>query len=343
MAPLTRSRATTDNIPTDLMATYYAQRSGAGLIITEGTSPSLNGLGYSNIPGIFNRQQVEGWKKITEAVHEKGSKIFIQFMHTGRVGHQLNLPYGAEILAPSAVAAAGQIYTVKEGMKDHPVPRAFTTQEIKSTIQEFVEAAKNAVEAGFDGVELHAANGYLIEQFINPGTNSRTDEYGGNIENRGRFLLEIVEQTAQAIGKEKIGVRFSPYGIFNDMPAYDQVDQTYLYLAEMLAGFGIEYIHVLDHSTDNAQPEILKVKDIIRSKFKNTLIFCGGFTKERANAELERGVADLIAFGRPFITNPDLVKRLEIGAELNEPDFSTFYSGGEKGYTSYPFLEEVVG
>ncbi|MGB4398896.1 MAG: alkene reductase, partial [Daejeonella sp.] len=221
MAPLTRSRATLDNIPTDLMATYYAQRSGAGLIITEGTSPSPNGLGYSNIPGIFNNQQVEGWKKITEGVHEKGGKIFIQFMHTGRVGHQLNLPDRAEILAPSAIAAAGQIYTVKEGMKDHPVPRAFTTQEIKSTINEFVEAAKNAVEAGFDGVELHGANGYLIEQFINPGTNSRTDEYGGNIENRSRFLLEIVEQTAKAIGKEKIGVRFSPYGIFNDMPAYD--------------------------------------------------------------------------------------------------------------------------
>lgn len=342
MAPLTRSRATLDNIPTELMATYYSQRSGAGLIITEGTSPSPNGLGYSSIPGIFNQKQVDGWKKITDAVHAKGGKIFIQLMHTGRIGHQLNLPEGAEVLAPSAVKAAGQIFTVKSGMQDHPEPRAFTTEEVKSTINEYVAAAKKAIEAGFDGVELHAANGYLIEQFINPGTNIRTDEYGGTIENRSRFLLEIAAETVKAIGKEKVGVRFSPYGTFNDIPAYNEVDETYTYLAEKLNELEILYIHVLDHSEGNASPDITRVKDIIRSRFQNILIFCGGFDKQKAEDELKKGIADLIAFGVPFLTNPDLVERMKIGAELNKPDFSTFYSGGEIGYTSYPFLAEVV-
>lgn len=338
MAPMTRSRATSDNIPADIMAKYYEQRAGAGLIITEGTSPSPNGLGYSSIPGIFNQKQVEGWKKVTQAVHNKGAKIFVQLMHTGRIAHQLNLPEGAEVLAPSAVKPAGQMFTVQEGMQDHPTPRAFTTEEVKSTIQEFVTAAKNAVEAGFDGIELHSANGYLIEQFINPSTNARTDEYGGSIENRGRFLLEIAEQIVKAIGNDKVGVRFSPYGAFNDMPAYDQVDETYAYLSEKLAELDIAYIHVLDHSTGNASQEILHVKDIIRSKFKNTIIFCGGFNKEKAESELERGVADLIAFGVPYLANPDLVKRMETGAEMNAPDYSTFYTPGEKGYTDYPAL-----
>lgn len=338
MAPMTRSRATPDNIPVDLMAEYYRQRSGAGLIITEGTSPSPNGLGYSSIPGIFNQKQVEGWKKVTDAVHGEGGKIFIQLMHTGRVGHQLNLPEGAEILAPSAVKAAGQMFTVSSGMQDHPEPRAFTTEEVNTTIQEYVHAAKNAVEAGFDGVELHAANGYLIEQFINPGTNNRTDEYGGSIENRSRFLLEIAEQSANAIGKEKIGVRFSPYGAFNDMPAYGEVDETYTYLAEKLNELEVLYIHVLDHSEGNASPEITRAKDIIRSRFQNILIFCGGFNKQKAEDELKKGIADLIAFGIPFLANPDLVERMKTGAELNQPDFGTFYTPGEKGYTDYPNL-----
>lgn len=338
MAPMTRSRATSDNIPVELMAEYYRQRSGAGLIITEGTSPSPNGLGYSSIPGIFNQKQVEGWKKVTDAVHGEGGKIIIQFMHTGRIGHQLNLPEGAEILAPSAVKAAGQMFTVASGMQDHPVPRAFTKEEVKSTIQEYVVAAKNAIEAGFDGVELHAANGYLIEQFINPGTNTRNDEYGGSIENRSRFLLEIAEQTANAIGKEKVGVRFSPYGAFNDMPAYGEVDETYTYLAEKLNELEVLYIHVLDHSEGNASPDITRVKDIIRSRFQNILIFCGGFNRQRAEDELNKGIADLIAFGIPFLANPDLVERMKTGAELNEPDFGTFYTPGEKGYTDYPLL-----
>lgn len=340
MAPMTRSRATPDNIPVELMADYYRQRASAGLIITEGTSPSPNGLGYSSIPGIFNKEQVEGWKKITDAVHEEGGKIFVQLMHTGRIGHTLNLPEGAEILAPSAIVAAGQMYTVKGGMLDHPVPRALTTEEVKSTISEYVDAAKKAIEAGFDGVELHGANGYLIEQFINPGTNTRKDEYGGTIENRSHFLLEIVEQTIQAIGKEKVGVRFSPYGAFNDMPAYSEVNETYIYLAEKLNELEIRYIHVLDHSSGNNSPEINNMKNLIRSRFQNILIFCGGFDKEKAENELKKGIADLIAFGVPFLANPDLVKRMESGAPLNQPNFDTLYTPGERGYTDYPFLSQ---
>lgn len=338
MAPMTRSRATSDNIPVDLMAEYYRQRATAGLIITEGTSPSPNGLGYSSIPGIFNQQQVEGWKKITGAVHNEGGKIFVQLMHTGRIGHPFNLPKGAEILAPSAIKAAGQMFTVNGGMQDHPEPLAFSAEEIKSTIKEFVDSAKNAIEAGFDGIELHAANGYLIEQFLNPATNIRTDEYGGSIENRSRFLLEIAKQIVQAIGKDKVGVRFSPHGAFNDMPAYDKVNETYTYLAKELNELDILYIHVLDHSQGNSSPEVAHVKDIIRSGFQNTLIFCGGFNKEKAENELNEGIADLIAFGIPFLTTPDLVERMKTGAELNQPDFGTFYSPGEKGYTDYPVL-----
>lgn len=340
MAPMTRSRASSNNIPAEITIKYYGDRAGAGLIITEGTSPSPNGVGYARIPGIYNAEQIAAWKKITDAVHAKGGHIFIQLMHTGRVTHPLNLPAGAEMLAPSAIAATGQMWTDTEGMKDQPTPRAFTTEEVKSTIQEYVQAAKNAVEAGFDGVELHSANGYLIEQFINPGTNVRTDEYGGSIENRGRFLLEIAAQTAAAIGKEKVGVRFSPYGAFNDMPAYDQVDETYAYLAGELSKLGILYVHVLDHSSGGAPPVPQKVKDIIRATFKGIFIACGGFNKATAEEALDNGSADIIAFGKPYLANPDLAKRFELDAELNQPDFGTLYTPGEKGYNDYPALEE---
>jgi len=338
MAPMTRSRATSDNIPTDIMVEYYGQRATAGLIITEGTSPSPNGVGYARIPGIYNEEQVAGWKKITDIVHEKGGHIFLQLMHTGRVSHTANLPAGAEVLAPSAVAAAGQMYVDNQGMLDLPTPRAFTTEEVKTTIDEYVTAAKNAIAAGFDGIELHGANGYLIEQFINPATNQRTDEYGGSIEARSRFLLEIAEKAAAEIGKEKIGVRFSPYGPFNDMPAYDQVDETYAYLSGKLNDLGILYLHVLDHSSMGAPTVPQEVKDLIRNTFKNIMIVCGGFDLEKAEAVLGNNGADLVAFGKPFISNPDLVKRLEIDAELAPFDMNTFYTPGTKGYIDYPFL-----
>jgi N-ethylmaleimide reductase len=210
IAPMTRNRAT-NNIPNDLMAQYYAQRASAGLIITEGTSPSPNGLGYPRIPGIFSAAQVAGWKRVTDAVHARGAKIFIQFMHCGRIAHPLNLPSGAHMLAPSAVAAAGDIYTDAEGMKQNAMPQAMTEADIKTTIQEFAQAAKNAVAAGFDGVELHGANGYLLEQFIRPNSNQRTDRYGGSIENRARFVLEVADAVIEAIGKDKVGIRLSPF------------------------------------------------------------------------------------------------------------------------------------
>jgi N-ethylmaleimide reductase len=342
MAPMTRNRASADNIPTDIMAEYYGQRAGAGLIITEGTSPSPNGVGYPRIPGIYNAEQVNGWKKVTDAVHAKGGRIFLQMMHTGRIGHSANLPEGAEVLAPSAVAAAGQIWSDKSGMVDHPVPREMTNQEVKSTINEYVTGAKNAIAAGFAGIELHSANGYLIEQFINPRTNQRTDEYGGSVEARANFLLEIVTKAAAEIGSDKIGVRFSPYGTFNDMPGYNEVDQTYAYLAEKLSGLNIAYLHVLDHSSAGAPPVPQAIKDDIRAKFNNTMILCGGFDKVKAEDAIENGNADLVAFGKPFLSNPNLVKKLETNAELLQPDFTTFYTPGTKGYTDYSFVEETA-
>src|SRR5271170_7268306 len=231
MAPMTRSRAL-NNIPNNLMAEFYAQRASAGLLITEGTSPSPNGLGYARIPGIFNSDQVNGWKLVTKAVHEKGGKIFIQLMHTGRVGHELNLPKGGKIIAPSAIVAEGQMWTDSKGMKDHPVPHALSADELQATKAEYVKAAKNAIEAGFDGIELHGANGYLLEQFLSPFSNVRTDNYGGSVENRARFVIEVAAESAAAIGKEKVAIRLSPYGAFNDMPAYNEIEATYKYLAE---------------------------------------------------------------------------------------------------------------
>ena len=248
MSPMTRSRAI-GNVPNELMAEYYKQRSGAGLIVTEGTSPSPNGLGYARIPGIFSRQQVEGWKKITSAVHEQGGKIFIQLMHTGRISHPLNLPGGAKILAPSAVKPSGQIWTDSKQLQDFQVPNEMTPEELIFTKTEYVVAAKNAMEAGFDGVELHGANGYLPEEFLSPVSNIRTDKYGGSIENRCRFVIEVASGLAEAIGKEKTAIRLSPYGIGGDMSYYPEIDETYNYLSLQLNNLGISYIHLVDHSS----------------------------------------------------------------------------------------------
>jgi len=338
MAPMTRSRAI-GNIPNELMATYYRQRASAGLIITEGTTPSPNGLGYPRIPGIFSREQVEGWKGVTQAVHEEGGRIFVQLMHTGRVGHPHNLPEGAEVLAPSAVPLPGQMYTDQEGPLDHPLARAMTGDEVVATIEEYVVAAKNAIEAGFDGIELHGANGYLIEQFIHPHTNQRTDEWGGSIEKRARFALEVAEKTAEAIGKDRVGIRFSPYGAFNDMPSYPEVDEMYTYLAKALNGIGILYIHTVDHSAMGA-PEVPDgIKSAMREAFRGTLILSGGYDAARAEADLQAGKGDLVAFGKPFLANPDLVTRFKKGLPLNQPHFDTFYTPGAEGYTDYPRAE----
>jgi N-ethylmaleimide reductase len=337
MSPMTRNRAI-GNVPDDLMVEYYRQRASAGLIITEGTSPSPNGLGYPRIPGAFSNAQVAGWKKVTDAVHAKGAKIFLQLMHTGRIGHPNNLPADATILAPSAVAAAGEMYTDAEGPKPHPTPKAMTEADIKTAIGEYAQAAKNAVEAGFDGIELHGANGYLIEQFIRPNSNTRSDGYGGSIENRARFGLEVAKAVIAAIGKDKVGIRLSPFGAFNDMPAYPEMAADYSYLARHLSALGLLYVHLVDHSAMGAPAVPQSIKETFRKEFKGGLILSGGYDLARAEADLEAGRADLIAFGRPFLANPDLIERWKSGAPVNPPDPATFYTPGPKGYIDYPVL-----
>jgi len=336
MSPMTRCRAI-GHVPNELMAEYYKQRSGAGLIITEGTSPSPNGLGYARIPGIYSPQQVEGWKKVTSAVHKAGGKIIVQFMHTGRISHPLNMPEGSQIIAPSAVKAAGQMWTDEKQLQNFPEPRAMTAEDLISTKAEFVSSAKNALDAGFDGVELHGANGYLLEQFLSPVSNIREDNYGGSIENRCRYVLEVVTAVAEAIGKEKTGIRLSPYGVSSDMPPYPEIEVTYHYLSEQLNKLGIAYIHLVDHSAMGAPEVPLKMKKQIRSNFKNAIILAGGYNKARAEADLESGLGEMIAFGRPYINDPDLAERLKNNWPLSQDlKMDLFYSADEKGYTDYP-------
>jgi N-ethylmaleimide reductase len=341
MAPMTRCRAI-GNVPNELMAEYYAQRARAGLIITEGTAPSPNGLGYARIPGCFSKVQVEGWIKTTSAVHKAGGKIFLQLMHTGRISHPLNLHEGAQIIAPSAVKASGQMWTDSQKLQDFPVPKQMDDEDLLLTLTEYVAAAKHAIDAGFDGVELHAANGYLLEQFLSPNSNIRTDKYGGSIENRCRFVLEVVKEVSEVIGKKKTGVRLSPYGVASDMPLYPQIDETYTYLAEELNKLGIVYLHIVDHSAMGAPEVPSEIKIIIRNRFKNTIIHCGSYNRESAEAEIENSQADLIAFGRPFINNPDLVKRMKNHWPLShELNMEQFYTADEKGYTDYPVYNET--
>ena len=337
MSPMTRNRAI-GNIPNDLMAEYYKQRSGAGLIITEGTSPSPNGLGYARIPGIYSKEQIAGWEKTTLAVHKGGGKIFVQFMHTGRISHPLNMPKGSQILAPSAIKAKGQMWTDAKQLQDFPEPKEMTIEDILHTKTEYVDAALNAMDAGFDGVELHGANGYLLEQFISPISNIRQDNYGGNIENRCRFIIEVVTAIAETIGKGKLGIRLSPYGVASDMPHYPEVDITYNYLSEQLSKLGIAYIHIVDHSSMGAPVVPAEIKNVIRNNFNGSIILSGGYEIERAEADLVSEVCDLVAFGRPFINNPDLVERFKNNWPLSkELRMDLFYTADEKGYTDYPF------
>jgi N-ethylmaleimide reductase len=336
MSPMTRCRAL-GNMPNELMEEYYKQRSGAGLIITEGTSPSPNGLGYARIPGIYNKQQVEGWRKITSAIHKVGGKIFVQLMHTGRISHPLNMPEGAQILAPSAVKARGQMWTDSKMMQDFQVPKEMTDMDLSETKAEYISAAINAMDAGFDGVELHGANGYLLEQFLSPFSNIRKDNYGGSIENRSRFVLEVVNSVAVSIGKGKTGIRLSPYGVASDMPYYPEIEATYKYLTEKLNNIGIAYIHLVDHSAQGAPVVPMEIKKFIRNNFKNTIILSGGYDKERAEDDIQNGLGDLVAFGRPFINNPDLVERFKNNWTLSKDlQRDLFYSAYEKGYTDYP-------
>lgn len=338
MSPLTRSRASTDNIPTSLMATYYAQRATAGLIITEGTSPSPNGLGYARIPGLFNSAQVQGWKLVTDAVHAKGGKIVVQLMHTGRVAHQANLPAGAEVLGPSPEICPGEMWTDTQGSQPHTPPRAMTVADIQTVVGEYATAARLAIEAGFDGIELHAANGYFLEQFLNANINRRTDGYGATAEGRNRLVLEVARAAIKEIGAERVGIRLSPHGVVNAAGAFEGVDEQYLSLVKQLSSLGLMYVHVLDHSAMGAPPVPAKLKADLKAAFAGPFILAGGLDKAGAEQALVEGRADLTAMGRPFIANPDLVERLRQDAPLNAPTPATFYTPGAEGYTDYPTL-----
>ena len=342
MAPMTRCRAT-GNLPNELVAEYYGQRAAAGLIITEGTSPSPNGLGYARIPGIFSPEQTDAWKLVTDAVHSRGGKIFIQLMHAGRVGNALNLPPGAKLLAPSAVAMSGAMWTDSQGEQPCGMPQEMTAGEIAAAIKEYVQASRNAIEAGFDGVELHGANGYLITQFLDPGSNLRTDEYGGDADRRNRFALEVAQAVVAAIGPERVGIRLSPYGVFNDMSGdYQGIEAQYGTLASSLGALQLAYLHLVDHSAMGAPKPAAAAVALICSSFRQagggSIILSGGYDRERAEADLTGAGADLIAFGRPFIANPDLVQRMKAAAPLAEADQATFYTPGVAGYSDYPQL-----
>lgn len=334
MAPMTRSRAI-QNKPNELMAQYYSQRATAGLIITEGVSPSPNGLGYARIPGLFNEEQADGWKQVTTAVHKGGAKIFMQIMHTGRVGHPINLPPGAKVLGPSAIAAPGEMWTDEKGMLPHPVPHEMNEQEILHAIQEFRHSSELAVKAGFDGVELHGANGYLIDQFLNTGSNQRKDRWGGSLENRIRFAVEVAKACVATIGANKVGMRISPYGVFNGMIPDSEMSTLYKKLILELNKLNVVYIHVVDHSAMGAPPVGDEIKQMIRSEFQGAYILSGGYNRNKADADLASNKGDLVAFGRPFISNPNLVEKLKTHQPLVPENHDTLYTPGATGYTDY--------
>jgi N-ethylmaleimide reductase len=340
MAPMTRSRAP-GSIPNELMAEYYRQRASAGLIITEGTAPAPEGLGYARIPGLFNEAQVRGWRLIADAVHDAGGHVFVQLMHVGRVFHELNLPAGTKGVAPSAIAAAGQMWTDQQQLQPMGAPQALSANGLAQVRDQFVRSAQLGIEAGFDGVELHGANGYLLEQFLHPRTNERTDAYGGSVRNRSRFVLEVARGVADAIGADRTGIRLSPWSTANDLTHYPEIDEAYGYVAEELEKIGIVYVHLVDHSRLSSVDSATTTMQLVRRIFSNTVIHAGSYT---TLAEIERTLADpqpsLVAIARPFIANPDLVERLRLGLPLAEPDRATFYAPGPNGfadgYTDYP-------
>ena len=337
MAPMTRSRAE-GNLPNALMAEYYGQRASAGLVISEGASPAPDGLGYARIPGLFNEALARGWGSIAEALHAGGSRLFIQLMHSGRIGAAANLPAGESLVAPSAIAAAGEIWTDSAGMQPHPVPRAATDEDIARLRQSYVQAARLAVDHGVDGVELHAANGYLLGQFLNPRSNQRTDAYGGSAANRNRFVIEVVDATVAAIGKARVGVRLSPFNPFNDLEVgFEGEREQFLDLVDALATRDIGYLHLAGGTVDAG------LLAEVRRRFPGTLVTNGGYDGERAENDLASGVADLVSFGRPFIANPDLPERLRTGAPIADLDASTLYTPGATGYTDYPRLGAGTG
>lgn len=339
MAPMTRSRCP-DNVPDDLVVEYYKQRTEAGLIITEGISPSDNGLGYARIPGLFTAEHAKAWKHVTEAVHHDKSRIFAQLMHCGRVAHPDNMMSGLEIVAPSPIALKDEkMWTDQNGYQDYPVPEELSESEIRSLIEEYAHSADLAMQAGFDGVELHGANGYLIDQFLNPASNHRHDDWGGNIENRLRFAIEVTKAVAKKIGPEKVGFRMSPYGVFNGMAVYSNIEDLFERLAAELQKIGILYVHIVDHSSMGAPEVKPSVKKVIRQNFKGVVILSGGYDLKRAEKDLAEKNGDLFAFGRPFISNPKLVSKLKKHHPLTPANPKTFYTPGPEGYTDYPLTD----
>ncbi len=335
MAPLTRMRAP-ESIPTELMQRYYCQRASAGLIITEATPISTQGVGYPAIPGIYNDVQIKAWKKITEAVHSKGGRIFLQLWHVGRISHP-DFHEGELPVAPSAIAPKGDAVTYK-GMQPFVTPRALELEEIPSIVDQYRLAAKNALTAGFDGVEIHGANGYLLDQFLRDGSNQRTDNYGGSLENRCRLLLEVIVAVSKVWGVERVGVRLSPSGTFNDM-SDSEPEKLFTYLLGQLNRFDLAYLHIVDALESDIRHGAKVVElSALRRAYLGTLITCGGYDSAKGNQVLVNELADAVAFGELYIANPDLVERFRINAPLNTPDPSTYYGGDEKGYTDYPFL-----
>ncbi|MGI8504986.1 MAG: alkene reductase [Hassallia sp.] len=337
MAPLTRQRAGGGNIPHQLNAEYYVQRATAGLIIAEATQVSPQGQGYPHTPGIHSPEQVAGWRLVTDAVHQHGGRIYLQLWHVGRISHPDFQPDGALPVAPSAIAPKGQTMTF-EGMKPFVTPRALEIEEIPEIVKQYRQGAANALEAGFDGVEVHAANGYLIDQFLRDGTNQRTDKYGGSIENRARLLVEVTEAVIGVWGASRVGVRLSPSGTFNDMHDSHPLE-TFGYAAEALNKFGLAYLHIFEAiEADIRHGGTVVPTSHLKERFQGTLIVNGAYDKNRGDAVLASGAADLVAYGTLYIANPDLPERFALNAPLNQPDQTTFYGGGEKGYTDYPTL-----
>ena len=334
LAPMTRSRAGEGGVPTELTAEYYAQRASAGLLITEGVQPSVVGQGYPGTPGLHSDEQIAGWRRVTDAVHDKGGRIFAQIMHTGRIGHPVLLPDGLTPVGASAVAATGQVFT-HVGPKDFVTPRELTDPEIRATIADFAAAARAAVDAGFDGVELHGANGYLIHQFLAPNSNRRTDEWGGSVEGRIRFALETVRAVAAEIGAARTAIRLSPGNRYNDIdePA---PEATYSALVQAIEPLGLAYLHLVEGAADDRA-----LTESLRKQFNGTLVLnpaSEGPTGPDALALIEEGVADIVSYGVLFLANPDLPERLRAGGPFNAADAATFYGGDHRGYTDYPVL-----
>ena len=333
MAPMTRSRALPDGTPSDLAAEYYGQRASVGLIISEGTQPSEDGQGYTNTPGIYTESHIEGWKKVTSKVHNKGGRIFVQLMHVGRVSHPDNTPHHRQAVAPSAIAPNIEIFTA-QGMKEIPTPRVLSEGEIKDVINEFRLAARVAVEAGADGVEIHGANGYLIQQFLSENANQRQDAYGGTMANRSRFAIEVAKAVVDEIGPERTGIRFSPQGTLNGIEEGETSSEMYRYLISELNKLNLAYIHIMHFGNESL------LQDIRQLWSQALLVNRAGRTLDQLTVDLDNELADVITVGTWMIANPDFVERLKLDAPLNTPDKNTIYAGGAEGYTDYPFLKE---